>query len=397
MKNIKQLCGIVTLIATLPFMLMGCNEEEAQSPKQQPPEVKVSTPLQKVITEWDEYTGRFRPLEEVEIRARVSGYLDKVLFEDGQDVKKGDTLFIIDQRPFKITLKGAEAQYALAQKEYKRAKTLRESGASSQETLDRRIQELKAAEATRDRAQLDVDFTEIKAPISGRVSRDLVNVGNLVNGGDLNATMLTSIVSTDPIHFYFEASERNLLKYIRLDKSGEREASRTKANPVEVKLQDETGYPHKGVMDFVDNRVDRSTGTIEARASIPNPDGVIQPGLFGRARLLGSGKYNAILIPDALVGNDQARKFVYIVNDENKVEMRSIELGPVYQELWRIVRTGLKADDRIVARGTQRVRPEMLITPVAINLVDEYKIDLSVAKPVADDDSNDEVRLEGTE
>ncbi|GLS27491.1 efflux RND transporter periplasmic adaptor subunit [Marinibactrum halimedae] len=362
--------GIATLVF-FAFPLAGCKEEikKTTSP---PIEIKVGNPLQKSIVEWDEYTGRFKAVKEVEIRARVSGYLNEVLFKDGQLVEKGDTLFVIDQRPFQIALDSASAQYSLTQKEYERANKLRQTGATSQEELDRRIQELKVAQSALDSAKLDMEFTQVKAPISGRVSRDYVNVGNLVSGNVSNATLLTSIVAIDPIHFYFEASERNFLKYSRLDRSGGREGSRTKANPIEIKLQDETGYPHKGKMDFVENRLDQSTGTIQGRAIIPNPDGFLQPGLFGRARLLGSAEYTAILIPDVLISNDQAQKFVYVINDQNIVEMRSLELGPTYQEKWRIVRKGLVADDQIVARGIQRIRPGMKVTPYKVNLEDEY-------------------------
>ncbi len=367
----RQSMKLIFALIIAPLFLSACEEEEQAAPAG--PEIKVSTPYVKTITEWDEYTGRFRAVEEVEVRARVSGYLKEVTFEDGQIVSEGDVLFVIDQRPFAIALKEAEAQHTLAKKEFDRAVTLRKRGAASQELLDSRTQALAMAEAALDRARLNMEFTQVKAPISGRISRDLVTKGNLINGSDLNATTLTSIVSLDPIHFYFEASERELLKYIRLDQAGKREASRTKANPVEVQLQDETGYPHKGHMDFVDNRIDISTGTIQGRAVIPNPDGIIQPGIFGRARLLASEEYEAILVPDALIGTDQSRKFVYVVNDENTVQMRPVTLGPVYDTTWRIIRNGLNAEDRIVARSIQRVRPGMVITPAEVSLTDEYQ------------------------
>ena len=382
----KVLTNLLNIVL-VAFLLAGCKEEIAETVVSAP-EIKVSNPLQKLLIEWDEYTGRFRAIEEVEVRARVSGYLNEVLFQDGQLVEKGDVLFVIDPRPFEIALKGASAQFALTQKEYERANLLRKTGATSQEELDRRVQELNLAEAVLDRAKLDMEFTQVKAPISGRVSRDLVNVGNLVNGSDSNATTLTNIVAVHPIHFYFEASERNYLKYARLDRSGGREGSRTKANPVEVKLQDEIGYPHKGKMDFVDNRLDRSTGTILGRARIPNPDGLIQPGLFGRARLLGSQEYIATLIPDVLVSNDQARKFVYVVNDKNVIEMRNVTLGPIYEESWRIVRDGLRPDDQLVAKGIQRIRPGMTITPKKVNLTDEYSFKIELKKASHEEGEN---------
>ncbi len=350
------------LITCMMIMITACGGGEPQT-QMPPPEVTVSPPLKKKVIEWDEYTGRFQAVERVEVRARVSGYLNEILFNDGDNVKKDDILFVIDQRPFKIALASAEAQYELAQKEFKRAQNLRNSGAISQEDFERRLQEFRVAKAGWDQATLEMTFTEIKAPISGRISRSRVDVGNLINGNVGNATLLSTIVSLDPIHFYFEASEQALLKYIRLDRSGERPGSQNQENPIMVKLQDEEAYTRIGRMDFVDNEVDLGTGTIQGRAIFTNADSVIYPGMFGRARLSGSGLYEAFLLPDTVIGTDQSRKFVMVVNEQNQAEMRFVKLGPVRDSGLRVIRDGLTESDRVIINGLQRARPGTPVTP----------------------------------
>lgn len=341
---------------------MGCTEHVSQPTAPAAPTVEVSQPISANITEWDEYTGRFQAVNEVEVRARVSGYLQSVEFKDGQMVKEGDVLFVIDQRPFKIALQSAESRFSLARKELERGRDLRRKSSISQEEVDRRLNEFELAQAQLDSAKLDMEFTQVRAPISGLVSRDLVNKGNLVNGTSTNATVLTTIVSVDPIHFYFEAGERDLLKYIRLSQSSQRESSRTAANPVKIRLQDEKDFVHEGVMDFVDNRVDESTGTIQGRAILDNPGGDILPGIFGRIRLLARQNHPAILLPDAVVGTDQSRKFVYVVTDDGKVDRKFVELGKLHTRELRVITSGLEATDKVIVSGLMKVRPGMPAT-----------------------------------
>lgn len=367
-----------TLIG-LSLLLIGCGDS-AQNAGQTgaPPPVTVSTPVVREITEWDEYTGRFVAVDSVEVRARVSGYLESVNFEDGQIVNQGDLLFVIDPRPFRIALERAEAELVqaetrldLAIKDLERARPLLERNAISEQVFDERLQSRqegeaakRAAQAAVDAARLDLEFSQVRAPISGRVSREFVSIGNLVGGGGASSTLLTTIVSLDPIHFYFDVSEAEYLKYVRLSASGERASSRDVANPVFVQLSDEDSYPHEGRMDFVDNIVDYETGTMRGRAIFPNEDLLLTPGLFGRARLLGSGTYAALMLPDDVIGTDQSRRFVYVVDDDNSVSYRSVELGPLIDGL-RVIRSGISANDSIIINGLQRVRPGSTVAPEA--------------------------------
>lgn len=359
-------------IFCISLLTTACTENTATQQSPQAAPVDVSQPIQAVITTWDEYTGRFGAVQEVEIRARVSGYLEQVNFNDGQTVNKGDTLFIIDQRPFKIALKSAQSRYDLAKKELDRGRDLRRKNSISQEEVDRRINEFELASAALENAQLELEFTEVKSPISGLVSRDLVNVGNLVNGSATNATLLTTVVSINPIHFYFDAGEGDLLKYIRLSQTDQRKSSRTAPNPVKIKLQDEKEYAHEGVMDFVDNRVDQSTGTIQGRAILENDDGTILPGIFGRMRLLSRENVDALLIPDSIVGTDQSRKFVYVVNADNIVDRTFVTLGQLHTQELRIVEEGLAPTDRIIVNGLMRARPGMPVMPEAVDISSQY-------------------------
>lgn len=359
------------LISTL-FMVTACTNEPPPSQDMQAAPVDVSSPIQAVITTWDEYTGRFGAVDEAEIRARVSGYLEQVNFKDGQTVAKGDTLFVIDQRSFKIALKSAQSRYNLAQKELERGRDLRRKNSISQEEVDRRLNEFELASAELESAKLELEFTEVKSPITGLVSRDLVNVGNLVNGSATNATLLTTVVSIDPIHFYFDAGEGALLKYIRLSQADQRQSSRTAPNPVKIKLQDEDEYAHEGVMDFVDNQVDQSTGTIQGRAILDNSDGTLLPGIFGRMRLLSRENVDALLVPDSIIGTDQSRKFVYVVGDDNVVDRKFVTLGGLHTQELRIVEAGLEPTDTIIVNGLMRARPGMPVSPQRIEIASEY-------------------------
>lgn len=364
--------------------LAGCDDPKPAAagagPGAAPPAVTVSAPVQRRLTEWDEYTGRFASAERVEIRPRVNGYLDTVHFEDGQIVKQGDLLFTIDPRPYDAAVAGAEATLAqararvvFARGQVERAQELRRTDAIAGSTSDQRLQELQVAaaealgaEAAAARARLDVEFTQVRAPVAGRVGRALVRPGNLVSG---DATLLTTVVSLDPIHFYFDADQNAYLRYQRLAREGLRPSSREEANPVQLALSDEQGWPHRGRMDFVDNEIDAGTGTIRARAVFPNPEGGFTPGLFGRLRLVGSAEYEATLLPQDAIGTEQGRRFVYVVDGEDLARQREVQLGPVVDGL-RVIRSGVAAGDRVVVNGLQRVRPNQKVAPEARSLAD---------------------------
>jgi RND family efflux transporter MFP subunit len=344
---------------------------------QAPPTVTVSTPLQKEITEWDEFTGQFAAVHYVEVRARVSGYLTEIHFEDGQMVKQGDLLFVIDPRPYEATLAAARAQLGqgmaqldLAQKQLERSSELKTKGFEPVANYDQRVSEVKVAAATVESAkaairsaELNVEFTQIKAAVSGRISNHLVSIGNIVSGGEgSGTTLLTSIVSLDPIYFYFDMSEADYLAYQRATEKGLMKSTRDNSVAVALHLTDEKGWPHEGKLDFVDNQVDRSSGTIRVRAVFRNPDYALTAGQFGRIRIPGSEPYQAILIPDAAVVTDQSRKIVMTVRDDGTVEPKVVRTGPTYDNL-RIIRSGLAPNDRIVIDGLVRARPGAKVTP----------------------------------
>ncbi|MEO1050731.1 MAG: efflux RND transporter periplasmic adaptor subunit [Bacteroidota bacterium] len=366
----------IQCLSLLAIFLIGCSKDETNNAPP-PLEVNVSNPQVDNIVEWDEYTGRFQAEKTVEIRSRVGGYLEQVRFKDGQIVEKGQTLFIIDQRPFKIALEQAKAdlnasnaEFLQAQSNFNRVKSLQDSRAISTEEYEVREQNMRAAAARKaaaqsrvDQASLNLGFTTIKSPIKGRISRKLVNVGNLITGDNANGTLLTTVVSLDPIHFYFEGSEADLLRYIRLDRTNERSSSRDTPNPVLIKLQDETDFNHKGSMDFVDNQLDFSTGTIQGRALVPNPNYVIEAGMFGRARLLGSAEHKAILIPEKIIQADQTRRFVYVLSDSSTVEVRVLSLGRFFSETtMRAVLDGITEEDQIITNRLQFLRPGMKVS-----------------------------------
>ncbi len=338
--------------------------------------VTVSKPRVETITEWDEFTGQFEAVDSVEIRARVSGYLDTIGFEDGQMVKKGDMLFVIDPRPFEIALASAKsalnsanARVALAKQQLGRAETLKQKDFTSQSTLDQRQQEAlsaaadaQVAQSAINAAQLNLDFTHIAAPLDGRIGRHEVSLGNLIMGGDgTETTLLTTIVSLDPIRLVFDMPESDYLAYQRRAAEGKMESKRDDL-PVEAHLMDETDWTLKGKMDFVNNAVDRSSGTIRARAIFPNPGLLITPGQFGRIRITGSEPHEALLIPDSAIVSDQARKIVMTVDKDGKVTPKPIRPGPGYQGL-RIVRSGLSKDDVIIIDGLLRARPGATVKP----------------------------------
>lgn len=367
-------------LAALPFILLfaACGQKaDVQGGAPQLMEVSVAVVPEREITEWDEYTGRLESVETVEIRPQVSGYLQQVNFEEGRDVRKGDVLFVIDPRPYAAALDQAEAELErtktaamLAQTDLERADKLVATRAISQEEFDQRRAALasaqsavKAAEAAISVARLNLSYTRVTSPINGRVGRAEVTVGNLVSGGLTGqATRLTTVVSLSPMYVYFEAAERDYLKYIDLARSGQRPLSREHANPVLMALGNDPEFKHQGYMDFVDNRVDPGTGTLLGRAVFPNPDQFLVPGMFVRVRLVGNNKYVGALINDRAILTDQDRRYVLVVGEGDVLEYRAITPGPMVDGL-RAVREGLKPGERIIVNGLQRVRPGMPVKP----------------------------------
>jgi membrane fusion protein, multidrug efflux system len=386
------LCGLVGWCV----LLSACQQQQAATPPP-PPKVTVSQPVLREVIEWDEFTGRIEAVESVEVRARVSGYLQSVHFTDGAIVKKGALLFVIDPRPYqaelnraKAALEQAIARYERTQKDFVRAQQLIKSRAMSQEDVDtrgadqREAQEaVQAARAAVEAAQLNVEFTQVRAPISGRISREFVTVGNLINGGTADSTLLTRVVSLDPIYSYFDVDERSYLKYSRLWREGQQSGSREVKIPVHLALGNETGFPHQGQLDFIDNRLDPNTGTMMGRSVFSNHDQTLIPGLFARIRLPGSSQYEALLIPDGAVGSDQTQRFAFVVNDQNTVEYRKVELGPIIDGL-RVIRDGLKPEDWVIVNGVQRVRAGAKVDPQKQAISQDQALSRSetaVAKP----------------
>jgi RND family efflux transporter MFP subunit len=359
----------------------GCAKRGDAARPIAPPEVSVAPVIEKRVKDWDEFTGRLQAVETVEIRPRVSGYIDKVAFTEGSVVKAGDLLFVIDPRPYKAEYDRAAAEVKryttaldLARIESARVLKLKESGAVSQEELDERTSAVAQAEANLagaraalEAAALNVSFTRVTSPIAGRVSRAEVTRGNLVTGGNNGGTLLSSVVSMDPIYLYFDADEQSYLRYTQMARAGQRPSSRAAANPVQVGLANEEGFPHSGTMDFVDNQLNPQTGTIRGRALLPNKDGAFTPGLFARVQLLGSGDYDAVLIDDRAVNTDQSQKYVLLLGANNTIEYRRVKLGRVIDGL-RVVRDGLKPGDVIVVNGAQRVHPGITVTPQRVSM-----------------------------
>lgn len=363
------------MILAMLFGLTACDKPPAPPAAQAPP-VTVAQPTKRTVTDWDEFSGRFEAIQQVQIRARVTGFVTSVEFKDGAIVKAGDLLYVIDSRQYQAIAEQAQGQLAdakakveLAQRELSRAESLIKTQAVAETIVDQRRQQLQSAEAAvlqaegaLRRAELDVEFTKVTAPIGGRVSRHLITVGNLVQGSESGATLLTSIVSLDPIHVYFDMDESIYLKNSRLWFEGKRPSSRDTANPVQVTLAGETKPSHDGVVDFLDNRLDAGTGTLRGRALVNNQDLSILPGQFARVRVLGSAPYEGLLLPDTAIATDQARKIVFVVKDDNVVEARPVTLGPLDNGL-RVIKEGLKPEDKVIVDGLQRARVGAKVTP----------------------------------
>ncbi|HEV8605463.1 MAG TPA: efflux RND transporter periplasmic adaptor subunit [Tepidisphaeraceae bacterium] len=366
------------LIAVVLWGLLfnfGCKPPETR-PALERPSVGVARPVLREIVDWDEYTGRLAAVDSVDVRARVGGYLDAIQFKDGQIVSKGDVLFVIDPRPFKATLSAAQgdadaqaSRLELAKNDFERARKLIESKAISQEDFDTRAKEaeaaaaaLAAAKARIERARLDVEFTEVKAPLAGRIGRHQVSIGNLVSGGTDQSTVLTNIVTIDPIYCYFDVDERTVLRIRQLIREGKAKSARESEWPVFLGLGREDGFPFQGTINFVDNQINPKTGTLRVRGVFPNPKEALSPGFFGRVRVPIGFPHQGLLVSDRAIDNDQGQKVLYVVNEKKEVVSRSVRLGQLHEGL-REITDGLKPDEQVIVRGIQQVRAGLIVEP----------------------------------
>ena len=365
------------LLATLTVSALA-GAARAQAPGAPPPGVTVAKPVVKEIVEKDQYTGRFDPIEFVEVRARVTGYLDKIQFQDGANVKKGDVLFLIDRRPYKAALEqaqaaltSAKARLAFSQTDLERAQVLSRGGNISEQVTDQRRQasqtaqaDVDSAEAALRNAQLNYDFTEVKSPINGRISQRAVTEGNIVI---TDQTLLTTIVSLDPIYFGFNVDEKSFLKYQNTLGIGMGQTQRGKGAPILIALTGEEKPTRKGTLDFVDNRVDNQTGTVLLRATVENPDGFIKPGLFGIVSMPATKPYQGILLPDDAISANQDKRIVYVLGEGDKVAAKPVKLGPMVDG-YRVIRDGLKGDETVVVNGIAKIRPGAQVKPETTQL-----------------------------
>lgn len=370
------------ILATLvmpSLAALGAQPAFAQGgPGGPPPPVTVAKPVVRDVVETDDFTGRYEAVDFVEVRARVTGYIDQVAFRDGTFVNKGDLLFVIDKRPYKATLDGAEAALGsvqarvnFAESDLARAEQLRQTGNITDQLLDQRRQNSLAAKADLNQAQaamrearLNYEFTDVRAPIAGRISRRLVSGGNLVNA---NTTLLTTIVSLDPVYFSFDIDERAYLSYQKLARERGRERGALTGTEVLVSVTGEKNATRKATLDFIDNRIDAATGTIRSRATVPNADLTIVPGVFGIVAVPGSPPYKGVLVPDAAVATDQDRRLVWAVAPDGSVTAKPVRPGPKIDG-YRLIREGLTGDETIVINGLQRVRPGVKVTPQLVTL-----------------------------
>lgn len=382
MKFSRQLA--ISFFAGSLYLLAACGESpqsQAQGGPPPAPPVSVAKVIQHKITEWDEFTGRLEATESVSLRPRISGYIDSVTFTEGTLIKEGEVLFTIDSDAFdaevnrlSAELADEQSQLQLAKSSYKRALGLNNTNAISKEDLDSRSAELDQAKArvrsvaaALDAAKLNLSYTKVTAPIAGRVSRAVQTKGNYVSAG---SSLLTTIVSVDRMYAYFDTDEQTYLKYLQLEQQGTLPSTRYGKNPVYLGLANESDHPHEGYVDFIDNQIDTSTGTIRGRAVFENDNGQFVPGMFARLKLIGSAPYDAILISDKAIATDLKTKFVLVVDDQNTAQYRSIILGEKINGL-RIVKSGLTAEDRIVVNGLQRVRPGSPVAPSEVPMADD--------------------------
>ncbi len=364
------------LAAAIALVVAGCDSRAESTAAPPPPEVGVAAVLNEPVRDWSDATGRIAAVDSVELRPRVSGYVQRVAYTEGQEVAQGELLFVIDPRPYRAALQRAEAELAraradaqLATTRHARAQSLIEASAISRDDFEARSAgraeaeaAVRAAQAAVETARLELAYTEVRAPVAGRAGRAALTVGNLAQA---DVSLLTTVVSQDPVHVYFETDERTFLRHRALARDG---ARRDGGNAVRIGLADETGYPHAGTVDFLDNQVDPTTGTVRARAVLPNPDRRFTPGLFARVQLEGAAQHEAVLIDDKAVLTDQDRKYVYVLGEGNTAQRRDIVPGPMVDGL-RVVASGLERGDRIIVNGVQKVfMPGMPVTPQAVDM-----------------------------
>ncbi|XOV79022.1 MAG: efflux RND transporter periplasmic adaptor subunit [Aestuariibacter sp.] len=373
----------LVVVSSMAVLISACGTQAQEAPAPQAPSISVAEVIEQRITEWDEFTGRLEAPQSVELRPRVSGYIDIVAFEEGDIVQAGEPLFFIDNKAFKAEVRRleaellhTEAQKELATSEAQRAENLLHKNAISQEVADSRRAQLKQAtarvqsvQAALELARLNLSYTRVEAPISGRVSRAVVTKGNYVTAGQ---SVLTNLVSTDKVYAYFDADEQTYLHYVKLAKEGTRPSSRDHENLVLMGLASDKDYPHQGYIDFVDNRVNPNSGTIRGRAVFDN-DGQFIPGLFARIRLVGSASYQGILIDDKAIGTDLSSKFVLVLDKDNKVQYRAVQLGEKINGL-RIIKDGLRPGEKIVVNGLQRVRPGVTVSPKVVPMAEASQL-----------------------
>ena len=370
-RNAAVLCALATLV-------VSCGERQQQGGGPPPPAVTVAKPIKRTVSDFDEYVGRFTAVNSVEVRARVSGYLDGVHFKDGQIVKQGDLLFTIDKRPFQNTLEQARANLvqaksnlAFTESDYTRGQQLVRDKTITDQTFEQRAQAYRNAQASVSnneaavrQAELDIEFTELRAPVNGRIGDRRVSPGNLVTGGTSgNTTLLATIVSTEPIYFEFTFDEASFLRYERLSNTGNEVVSRSAGVQVTLKLIDERDFEHQGRMDFVDNVIDRATGTIRGRAVFANPNNIFTPGMFARVRMPASPPSEALLVPDAAIGTEQVQKYLLVVDAENTTRQKYIVPGQLTPDGLRVIKEGLGPDDRVVISGLMQARAGMKVRP----------------------------------